>query len=319
VNKSLKKVFRYTGWIGITIIFIVFCIWAYIKFLLPSVGAAPDIKLERTAKRLERGSYLANHVMHCTYCHGQMGRPDSSFEGIGSGGLKEDWPVASFYLPNITPVGVGNWSDGELYRAITCGVNNKGKAMIPTMPYVYFGRIDPEDIKSVIVYIRSLSPAGKKWPEHRIKFPFDLLLNMIPVRSNPEPIPDTLKKVAYGKYMVNAGGCIGCHTPAVNGKPIDSLIFSGGTEFTLPNIIVRSANITPDERTGIFNWTEQYFIQRFKMYDTIPEKQVNLMHPSIMPWKNFSGMTTGDLGAIYQYLRTVKSIHHEVEKYSKNK
>mgnify|MGYP001318790820 CR=1 FL=1 len=35
-----------------------------------------------------------------------------------------------------------------------------------------------------------------------------------------------------------------------------------------------------------------------------------------MPWTMYAGMTEEDLNAIYSYLRTVKPVRHEVEKFS---
>jgi len=35
-----------------------------------------------------------------------------------------------------------------------------------------------------------------------------------------------------------------------------------------------------------------------------------------MPWTMYAGMETEDLAAIYEYLRTVKSLSNRVEKFS---
>ena len=95
--------------------------------------------------------------------------------------------------------------------------------------------------------------------------------------------------------------------------------FAGGREFLLPNgKIVRSANITPDIETGIGNMTREAFIGRFK--SMLPE-QVRKIEAkernTIMPWSSYAGMKEEDLGAIYDYLRTVKPIKNQVEKWPK--
>ncbi|MBO9634934.1 MAG: cytochrome C, partial [Chitinophagaceae bacterium] len=41
----------------------------YVKKGMPNVGDAPDIKIELTKERVERGNYLANNVMACMDCH----------------------------------------------------------------------------------------------------------------------------------------------------------------------------------------------------------------------------------------------------------
>ena len=42
---------------------------SYVKFGLPDVGEAPELKVELTPVRIERGRYLANHVALCVDCH----------------------------------------------------------------------------------------------------------------------------------------------------------------------------------------------------------------------------------------------------------
>ena len=42
---------------------------SYVKFVLPNADPAPDLKVEITPERVERGKYLANHVLICMDCH----------------------------------------------------------------------------------------------------------------------------------------------------------------------------------------------------------------------------------------------------------
>jgi hypothetical protein len=96
--------------------------------------------------------------------------------------------------------------------------------------------------------------------------------------------------------------------------------FAGGFEFPFPNgQIVRSANITPDEETGIGAWSESDFVDKFKFYDN-PDghtiKPESLGYNTVMPWTMYAGMTGRDLAAIYKYLRTVKPVKNNVEKYT---
>ncbi|HAC15381.1 MAG TPA: hypothetical protein DCE78_05480 [Bacteroidetes bacterium] len=41
----------------------------YLSSYLPNPPAAPDIQVEVTTERIERGNYLANHVSLCMDCH----------------------------------------------------------------------------------------------------------------------------------------------------------------------------------------------------------------------------------------------------------
>lgn len=102
---------------------------SYVKLALPNVGDAPELKIEITKERVERGKYLANHVTVCIDCHSP--RDWSKFSGpldttkIGIGGEKFDQKVGfpgEVYVPNITPYNLKHWTDGEIFRAITTGV-----------------------------------------------------------------------------------------------------------------------------------------------------------------------------------------------------
>src|SRR2546428_5021 len=71
------------------------------------------------------------------------------------------------------------------------------------------------------------------------------------------PQPDRGDDVRYGAYLVGIGQCMGCH----------GTDFSGGKEFhEAPDIVVVSANISPDVETGIGLWTERNFLSRFYKY-----------------------------------------------------
>ena len=79
--------------------------------------------------------------------------------------------------------------------------------------------------------------------------------------------------------------------------------------------MARSANITPDVKTGIGSWTEANFIARFKAYAdsayTVPDVQPGEFN-TIMPWMMYKNITEEDLAALYAYLRTVPAIENEV-------
>jgi len=83
--------------------------------------------------------------------------------------------------------------------------------------------------------------------------------------------------------------------------------------------VARSANITPDMETGIGSWTKEMFIDRFKSYADSAGQNIPLgdeVYQTAMPWTLLAGMSENDLGAIYEYLRTVKPLENKVEKFS---
>ncbi|MDE3234930.1 MAG: c-type cytochrome [Bacteroidota bacterium] len=324
----MKKAFRFLLIIIAVLVIIVVGAATYVSFFLPNVGKPEDIKVEATPARIERGNYLAHSVMVCMDCHSQ--RDWTKYAGPlvpgteGRGGEKFDQHFGFpgvFYSRNITPAGIGKWTDGELFRAITTGVNKDGKALFPIMPYHYYGQLDKEDIYSIIAYIRSLKPIENEIPNAQPDFPFSIIEHTIPHKANLKPRPAESDSVAYGKYLVTAASCVECHTRVDKGQIIAGLEFSGGREFALPAGTLRSANITPHE-DGLKSWTEEQFVRRFKQYQdssyqspVIGKKDFN----TLMPWMMYSTMKESDLRSIYQYLRTIKPLPNKVEKFTANK
>jgi cytochrome c553 len=323
------KFLKVLGVIVGIIILIVAGIAIYLKTFLPDTGKPEDIRIEITQARLERGKYLANNVAVCIDCHST--RDWSLYSGpivpasTGNGG--ERFPrefgfPGTFIAKNITPYHLGNWTDGEILRAITTGVNKNGKALFPIMGYLRFGKMDKEDIYSIIAYIRSLAPIKSENPESEADFPVNFLLNTMPEPAHFTKIPDAGDKVKYGQYMINVAGCVVCHSKAEKGKLIPGTEFGGGFEFPLPSGIARSANITSDKETGIGTWTSEMFVSRFKQYtdsNYVPQKMQPGEVNTPMPWMMYAGMKTGDLQAIFAYLQTVKPIKNKVVKFEKGK
>ncbi len=308
----------------VLVILVVFILGAisYIKFALPNVQTAPDISVDKTSARVAHGEYLANHVTICMDCHST--RDWSKFSGpvtpgtLGKGGefFSEDMGFpGKFYSKNITPDHLSNWTDGDIYRAITTGVSKNGDPLFPVMPYSYYSRMDKEDIYDIIAYVRSLKPIQNVTPAHVVDFPMNFILNTIPKKGDPQTKPPKTDTLKYGAYMINAAGCIECHTPVKRGQIIEEKAFTGGREFSMPNGMLRSANITPDVETGIGSWTPEIFVDRFKDYsnpDNLPVMAKNQVN-TVMPWTMYAGMDSTDLVAIYKYLGTVKPVHNKVE------
>lgn len=296
----------------------------YVKKALPDIEI-PEEKIISSPERIKRGEYLANHVAVCIDCHST--RDWTRFAGPivegteGRGGEKfgrEFGFPGEFYSRNITPAAIGDWTDGELFRAVAAGVDKSGKALFPMMPYLHYGKLDKEDVNDILAYIRTLKPLKSSIPDREIDFPMDIIVNTIP--EEPQYTKRPTDPVLYGEYLVNMAACGECHTPMDHGKPIKGKEFAGGNEFYLEGFgTVRSLNITPDETSGIGTWTKEMFIKRFKYYTDsaytpIPVGKNNFN--TIMPWTMYGGMTEDDLGAIYEYLRTVKPVKNAVKMFS---
>lgn len=323
----MKKILRILALLVIVLGVAVGCIIAYIKVQLPDVGEPPALTVEPTAERVAHGRYLANAVAVCMDCHST--RDWSRYSGPilpgteGKGGERFDQSMGFpgvYFSKNITPSGISRYTDGELYRLITTGVTKEGRAIFPVMPFPYYGKMDDEDIYSIIAYLRTLDPIENAVADSEPDFPMNILLNTIPVKNTPTPRPPKNDELAYGAYLVNAAACKECHTQAEKGQILEEQAFRGGREFNFPDgSIIRSSNITPDKETGIGNWTRENFIRRFKMHADssyiIPAVNPGEFN-TIMPWTMYANMTEDDLGAIYIYLRSIEPFENRVQKFT---
>jgi mono/diheme cytochrome c family protein len=306
----------------------VFLISGYIYFSsrYPEVGEAPDIKIERTPERIEKGKYLFNNVAACVDCHSERdfsklsGPVIPGTEGKGGMALGEEFGLpGTFYAKNITPYALESWTDGEILRAITEGVSKDGSALFPIMPYMAFGKMDKEDMYSIIAYLRTLPAVKNDVPKSKPKFPMNFIMKTIPTKSSFTSKPDPSNSVEYGKYLLEAASCMDCHTPMNDGQYMFDKHLSGGTEIKLPGgMINRPANLTPDNETGLGLWTKEQFINTFKHRAgtesiNTPVKQGEFQ--TVMPWWMYGRMTDDDLGAIYDYLRTIPAIKNQVTKF----
>lgn len=322
------KILKILGAILATIVIGITGLLLYLSYGLPDIAPAEEIKIDYTPERIERGKYLANSVTVCMDCHST--RDWSMFSGpikpgtFGQGGDRFDQSVGMpgvFLARNITPFGISRYTDGELYRVITTGVNKEGVSMFPLMPYLYYGRMDPEDIYNIIAYVRSIPSIENNVEASKADFPVNFLMSTMPQPAQPQQKPEKTDVIAYGAYMTNASGCVECHTQ-VDSKAviIKEVSFAGGREFLFPDkSVVRASNLTPDMETGIGQWTEEMFVQKFKVYadsayvtPTVAPGEFN----SIMPWTMYGHMEADDLKAIYAFLKTLKPISNKVTKFT---
>jgi hypothetical protein len=300
--------------------------FAWFGLFLPRDIPVPSLTLPKDAAENERGRYLANHVAVCMDCHST--RDWSFFSGpivagtLGRGGERFDRETG---LPgvlisrNITPAALGDWSDGEIYRAITGGLRRDGSALFPLMPYDAYRFMAEEDLLAIIAYLRTLPPIPNEVPARQLDFPLNLIVNSIPKAAQPQVV-NRADPVEYGRYLATIAGCRWCHTPVdERQQSIAALELAGGHEFLMPGFVVRAANLTPDPETGLGSWTREDFIARFRRYQgegaRIPVGPGDFN--STMPWTMYAGLTDEDLGAIYAFLKQVPPVRNPVEAFER--
>ena len=144
--------------------------------------------------------------------------------------------------------------------------------------------------------------------------------------------------VQRGKYLVDAAGACGhCHTPRAGaeynmdmylaGHPANapyprynfSMMQQGIFILTSPQMSAFSgafgtsfaSNLTPDNETGLGEWTEKMFIDAMRTGHHQGDKSNRKIFPP-MPTKHYAQMNDADLKAIWAYLRTIKPVKNEV-------
>jgi len=324
MNKILKVLIAIIGFV----LLLVILASTYLIYFLPNIDPAQTLTVEITEGRIQRGKYLANNVTVCMDCHST--RDWTKFSAplvgdLGGGGevFSRDMGFpGTIYSRNITPYNLKSWTDGEIFRAITTGVDKEGKALFSVMPYHNYGQMDKEDIYSIIAYLRTLDVLETTVPIRELDFPVNVLVNTQPLEAQLTTIPIASDNVAYGGYITNAAGCVHCHSQTDKGSLIKGTEYGGGMEFAQPAGILRGPNITMHKTNGIGSWTKEAFVQRFKHYVDSTYQVQNLESTdwnTPMPWTMYGGMKVSDLEAIYDYLSSLKPKDNLVVKFEPHK
>ena len=119
--------------------------------------------------------------------------------------------------------------------------------------------------------------------------------------ADPTGVPPELKaasQVERGEYLTRAADCVVCHTTK------DGVPFAGGRAFVLPFGTIYSTNITPDNETGIGNYSDANFLDA--MHKGIGRGNTKL-YPA-MPYASYTYMSDADALAIKAYLFTLKPL-----------
>jgi mono/diheme cytochrome c family protein len=105
-----------------------------------------------------RGAYLVNGVAHCAECHS----PRNFLGGIKSGQRFAGGPEAEGdgWVPNITPKGIGDWSEKDIATMLASGDlpdgDRIGGAMVKVVRNT--AQLSAADRAAIAAYIKSLPP-----------------------------------------------------------------------------------------------------------------------------------------------------------------
>ncbi len=230
--------------------------------VFPRFDLPETLVLRGGAAELARGQYLFDAVATCSHCHTQA----SYFSRFGS------------------------WTDGELLRAITAGVDRQGQALHYEMPYRDYAHFFRDDAEAVVLAVKEISmrSSGTQDPVVGGSESYSLWSRLVS-RVLPRPAklehrarqgdPDFVlarlsenSSVNRGNYLATVARCFQCHKL--------------------------------DEVKTYAAWTEVAFVARFRQPLTSPTGENNKIKKSLplaksMPWPGYQKMTDADLKSIY--------------------
>lgn len=123
-----------------------------------------------------------------------------------------------------------------------------------------------------------------------------------PAYPKPRPAedPEREKQLRRGEYLVKLGDCMACHTDTDHmGTP-----FAGGLKIATPFGDLYTPNITPDEKTGIGNWTDEQFVRAMRE-GVRPD---GAFYYPVFPYNYFSKMGRDDVLAIKAWLDSIPPV-----------
>jgi len=271
----------------------------------------------QTREQIARGKYVFGAAAGCG-CHTVPKQP------LNAGGRKYDGPFGTVYSSNITPdpaTGIGTWTDEQIITATRAGRRPNGDRLLPVHPYTVFNGMTEQDLRDLVVYLRSVPAVNRPTPPKKITVPlFESVflpawLATFAARETP-PTSAPVSGVARGEYLARAvAHCGECHTPRTMTMAVDnSRLMAGNPKGRGPE---GSAvpNITPDRETGIGGWTEEQ-IADYLGTGNKPDGDVagGLMMEVIQGSSaGYKDLTKADREAIARYLRSIPAVKNRIE------
>jgi cytochrome c553 len=294
----MKKILRAVAWVVGVVVVLVIVAGCTLYFTSQrrldrkwSV-AAHTVTVPTDSLALARGRHIATALSKCTECHGA---------DLGGAVFIDEPPVARLYAPNLTrgKGGIGAaYSDLDWERSIRHAVRPNGDGLL-FMPSLEFQWLSDEDLAALIAYVKSVPPVDRSSVPNRVgpiaralllKGDLDLIpAERVKHESHPAAIPMSVS-AEYGRYLVEIGGCTGCHGPTLSGGKIP------GT----PPDWKPAANLTP---AGIGHYQEEDFFRALR--EGI--RPGNVPIDTLMPVRATKLMTDDEIRALFMYLKTVPS------------
>jgi len=215
-------------------------------------------------------------------------------------------------LTSHNPEGLANWSDEQIRRALTVGIDDEKISMYPIMPYPEYSIIRREDADSIIQYLRSVPPndnvVAADFPYFDQNPPAPPVMEpMVPHTTLASSDPD-FAAAERGRYLA-IPACLSCHTEQLSADvPNLAKAFAGGNKYTFVRGAPQhtSVNVTPDA-TGLATWSVDDIVTALKA-DTEKGTGRTLCNTHPGGGERYGGMTDGDLRDVATYIHTLPPV-----------
>jgi mono/diheme cytochrome c family protein len=241
----------------------------------------------------------------CASCHASVGQSDRFRLG---GGLALASPYGTFRVPNISMDkvdGIGSWQTKDLANALLSGVSPAGKHYYPSFPYSSYAKMNREDVRDLMAFLRTLPAVSGKVPPHDLALPFRirrfvgfwkfLYFDRKPMVSDPGHDESWNR----GRYLVEAvAHCAECHSSRdMFGGIKPAKRFAGGID---PEGVGYFPNITPG-RIGA--WSEQEIAELLKTGNTPSHGRVGSSMTDVVT--NTAMLPQSDRDAMAVYIKSL--------------
>jgi cytochrome c553 len=108
---------------------------------------APRPAAPATGVSAEYGQYLANNA-GCPTCHGP---------GLSGGKVPQAQPNA-VPATNITPAGLGTWSEADFIKAMRTGTRPDGRAIGTSMPWPFYAQLTDSELRAIWRFLQAVPP-----------------------------------------------------------------------------------------------------------------------------------------------------------------
>lgn len=219
-------------------------------------------------------------------------------------------PFGTIYSTNITPdkeTGIGKWSETDFYRTMHEGLDRQGNHLYPAMPYAWYTRMTPDDVRDVKAYLDTLTPVRQVNREPDMPWPMSdrsvmAVWNKMYFNKGTF-VGDSKKSPQWnrGAYLVEGPGhCGACHTStnfagAPTGKPLHGGLLVGSFAPSLAGGL----------RDGLGSWTPDEIVEYLQTGSNAKSAPAGAMAEVVANSTQY--LSDSDLLAIATYLKDVPS------------